>query len=128
MASSDTVEEQPRSKINSVFRKIIVKLLPLLRKILHSSCTQRNCILKKESSPDLLHILSECSLNYLEGNIPATKNQRHRLNKFKRQLKVLASKTAGPLHRKKVLQRGGSFLGALLAVAIPALVNLLRSE
>jgi hypothetical protein len=129
MSRSDAAAEggtQP--EVKSEFRQLVVKTLPVLKKLLHSSCTQRDCILKKEMSPDLLHILSECSLNYLEGNIPTTRNQRYKLNKFRRQLQIIASKNVGVVQRRQTIQRGAGFLGPLLAIAIPTLISLLRSE
>ena len=68
----------------------------------------------KSGDKELMNTLCECSFNILRGTVPLTQTQKRKLKTFKKQLRVLASRTTSQRNKRALLQKGG-FLGALLA-------------
>lgn len=75
------------------------------------------------ASPDLIHSLSECSLNILKGRVKLTPAQKKQLSRYKYNLRALADKRTTVKKRKQILQRGG-FIGALLKPVLSVLGGL----
>lgn len=71
----------------------------------------------KHSDISLILAICECALNVLKGNVELRDNQKRRLARFKKFIRMLAQKKV-PWKRKKkhLIQKGG-------AVWIPLLIN-----
>lgn len=86
----------------------------------HAACLQMLATAKpkmakaiiENADKALVHCLCECAFNVLKGNVPLTKAQKGKLQRYKQQLRDLVYKKRA--NKKKILQRGG-FLPALLA-------------
>lgn len=104
----------------------IKRNLPLLQMM----CGAKPGLIKavlKGASPDLIHALTECSLNVLKGNVRLTQAQKKQLSRYKQSLRSLARKATSVKRRKQILQQGG-FLGALLKPVLGVLGGLLGSS
>lgn len=77
----------------------------------------------KTASPDLVHVLTECCLNVLKGNVSLTPRQRKNLARYKRIMRQLSRKSM-PLKKKKQLLQTGGFLQYLLKPIVGLLSNL----
>jgi hypothetical protein len=87
---------------------------PKLRKGIISSCDKR-----------LLHDISECIVNVLNGNIKLSDSTKRNLKKYKTSLRKLIDKCK-PLSAKKrvIIQKSGLLLPLLTAV-LPTLASLI---
>ena len=105
--------------------KELAKIAAILFDILHSNCKRRKCILEG-ASQELIDCLSKCARIYLRQQFVVSKNQKSKLRKSKSELESLASK-AIPSETKKeyLIQSGGSFIGPLISLALPFLLNLI---
>lgn len=74
------------------------------------------------ANPELLKVLSQCSLNVLKGVVPITPAQKKKLHKYKTALRVLANHKSSQRQKKALLQKGG-FAGALLGALVPLLAQ-----
>ena len=74
--------------------------------------------------------ICECSDNILRGQVPLTTRQKQRLKKHVTVLKNLADSSVGWKKKQKYLstQEGGSIIGTILGVALPALISYLSSK
>ena len=76
-----------------------------------------------ETGPkSLIDCLSECALNVLQGNLKINQLQKKKLSRFKNKLRLLASKRAPLVQKKKALQTGG-FVGLLASLVTPLIVS-----
>jgi hypothetical protein len=73
---------------------------------------------------DLVHGLSECCLNILNGAVRLTPAQKKRLLKFKKPIRKLADRRV-PLKEKHRLIQTGGFIAPILSVLGPILGTLL---
>ena len=81
-----------------------------------------------ESAPnEVIHLISQCALNILSGEVVLTKKQKVALRPHKKALHQLAR---GPVkHKKKILQKGGfpplllALLSPILGAAAAAIIN-----
>jgi hypothetical protein len=76
------------------------------------------------SGADLVNSVSDCCRNILNGRIHLTPAKKRALSFHRRALRLLAS-GAGISTKKRVLNQRGGFLATLLAVAVPAAIDLL---
>ena len=78
------------------------------------------CVIKrfiKQSDPQLLKAISECSRNILAGNINLSDEEFKKLKRFKRHLREVSAKKTSQKKKKELIQKGG-FLQALIAPLI----------
>ena len=73
---------------------------------------------------DLLDGICECCVNVLNGAIPLTDEQKSHLSKHKHRLRRLAWKKLSLAKKKRIVQSGRGFLGALLVPAVTLLSSL----
>ncbi|KAJ8019439.1 hypothetical protein HOLleu_41037 [Holothuria leucospilota] len=96
---------------------------PYLQVLAKGSPKQKQGIISG-ASKDLIHCLCEGAVNTLKGNVPLNRLQKKKLRKHRNTLRTLANRRVSiPSKRKLLLQRGGSFLAALL----PPLIGVLGS-
>ncbi|KAJ8034217.1 hypothetical protein HOLleu_20960 [Holothuria leucospilota] len=94
---------------------------PYLQVRANGSPKQRQSIISG-ASKDLIHCLCEGAVNTLKGNVQVNRLQKKNCRKHRNTLRTLANKRVStPSKRKLLLQRGGSFLAALLPPLIGAL-------
>ncbi len=102
------------------------KNLDLLKVLSKAKPKLRQALLKNLET-DTLRCICECAYNVLNGNLKLSPKQRKDLLKYKKSLRVLASKRGSLAGKKKVLvQKGGlisAVLGPLLAVAASLLAE-----
>ena len=103
-----------RIKANYHALHVLKYARPKLRKAIVSNCTK-----------DLLHSISECVLNVLNGNIRASDCAKRKMKRFKSSLRWLVGRRLPLASRKReIIQRGG-FLLPLLSAVLPTLATLL---
>ena len=86
-----------------------------------AQCDPKHCShLLKSSDRELVKCICECAVNVLRGNVPLEPAQKNTLQKFKRQLRHLASNNS-LVQKRKIIQSGSGFLPFLLAPIIAAL-------
>jgi hypothetical protein len=73
---------------------------------------------------ELLDSICECCVNVLNGAIPLTDEQKSHLSKHKHRLRRLAWKKLSLAKKKRIVQTGRGFLGALLVPAVTLLSSL----
>jgi len=99
-----------------------IHLLEVLRK---ASPTLRKELLKSGGN-DLTKSICECVENVLNGNVKLTSAQRRKLLRHKQALRRIASSQSIGARKRYINQQGGAFLPALLAAAIPAIIQLIH--
>jgi hypothetical protein len=103
------------------------KCYPFIKRIVKTTPKQRAHILKK-GPPELLDAISEGALNILKGNVPLSKQKFQQLQRYKNNVKQLATKrTSRRKKRAIILQRGG-FMGVLASVLIPTIAALVAAR
>lgn len=100
-------------------------------KVLSEGNRDINNAILRSSKPDLIHSLSECCKNILEGNVPLSSRCKSRLSRYKKDLRRVADKQTSHKRKKQTLQKGG-FLPLLLApllssVLAPALKGVISA-
>lgn len=90
----------------------IRKQLPLLKKLCKCNKKAKKQLLL-EGGKSLQLCLRECALNVIRGNVPLSKHQFKKLQKFKKYLRQLSQKKTSLKRRLHIEQRGG-FLSSLL--------------
>ena len=90
-----------------------------------SVCDNKTCKQVIHSSDkELVKCICECVLNVLQGNIPVSQKEKSKLQKYKSDLRSLASDK--PLtEKKRIIQKGNGFLPMLLGPVLAALGPLL---
>lgn len=92
----------------------------------------KNKQVRKELLKDknIIHALSELTLNILKGYVPLTPGDRQKLQKLRANLQKLVA-TETPIRKKYNLlvdQKGsGVFLSTLLSIGIPILTKLIKN-
>jgi hypothetical protein len=99
-------------------------LLQLLSK---STPAERKVILRR-GGPDLTKTICECVQNVLNGNVKTTRRRLAALRRHKALLRRLAKGSLKSQSRYLAQTGGGAFLPALLAAAIPTIIDLLRGS
>lgn len=101
----------------------------ILRVLLKSTPRIRRAIIGA-ADRELLNCLCECAVNILHGTVDLTPEQRAKLRRYRRGLRLLANRKAPVNSKREILQTGG-FLGVLLAplatsVLMPIVSGLLK--
>ena len=101
------------------------KHVPQLKTLKRATPTQRKHILA-QANTELVACICECCLNILNGNVKITKVQRKKLSRHAKTLRTLANRGI-PVNKKKkiIIQKGGSFLPALLVPILSLVASLL---
>jgi lipoate synthase len=100
--------------------------ISLLRLLSKSSPSERKVILKR-GGPDLIKTICECAENVLNGNVKTTPRRLSALRKHKNHLRRLVRGTLKSQTRHLQQKGGGVFIPALLAAALPTIVELLKN-
>ena len=79
------------------------------------------------ASRDVIYTLSELCDNLLAGNVSLQPKEITKLKKFQDEIRFVHRRKPSLKQKKHVLTRGG-FLGAVLSVAIPALLSSILSS
>ena len=103
-----------RIKANYHALQVLKNARPRLRKANFPNCNK-----------DLLHSISECVLNVLNGNIRVSNCAKRKLKRFKSSLRLLVEKNLPLVSRRRVIIQRGGFLLPLLSAVLPTLASLL---
>jgi len=87
---------------------------PKLRKAIISKCNK-----------ELVHCISECILNVLNGNIKLTDCDTRKLQKHKAALRKVSDMHVPLSAKKKLIVQRGGFLLPLLSAILPTLASLI---
>jgi hypothetical protein len=77
---------------------------------------------------DLVHGVSECCLNILNGAVKLTPAQKKKLVKFRKPIRKLADKRVPLKVKHRLITQTGGFLAPLLSVLTPILGTLLGTR
>ena len=80
----------------------------------------------REAPPEIIHLLSECALNILQGTITLTKEEKSKLRPHKNELRKIATTKTANRTKKKLIQKGGmlnALLKPVLKAALPIVVD-----
>ena len=102
-----------RIKANYHALQVLINARPKLRKAIISNCKK-----------DLLHSISECVLNMLNGNFRDSDCAKRKLKRFKSSLRSLVDRHLPLASRKRVILQRGIFLLPLLSTVLPTLAGL----
>jgi hypothetical protein len=102
------------------------KHLSFVKFLISANAKKRNERLARMTNAEL-KCLAECVRNVMTGNIRSSPaHQAH----FRKHRKLLTDLALGKFNfeptRKRIVQRGGAILPTVLALALPALIELLR--
>jgi len=103
-----------RIKSNYHTLQVLKTAQPKLRKAIISN-----------SNRELVHCISECILNILNGNLKLTDCSKRKLRKHKTVLRKVADKKVSASVKKRLINQRGGFLLPLLSAVLPTLANLL---
>ena len=103
-----------RMKANYHTLLVLENARPKLRKVIISNCNK-----------DLLHSISECVLNVLNGNIRLSDCAKRKLKKYKSSLRSLVDRRLPRSAKTKLIVQRGGFLLPILSAMLPALAGLL---
>ena len=100
------------------------KQLAVLGALSHCDDKQRSAILRT-ADKSLVKCICECALNVLHGVVKLRDSEKKKLNKHKIVLRRLINRKSSSWKTKKraLVQNGGSFLPALLAPIVGALIS-----
>lgn len=98
-----------------------------LLKMLHKASPKLRKALLADLPPEIIHILSECALNILKGNVTLSKTHKEKLRRHRKDLRALSKSRTAVKKKKEIIQKGG-FLPSILAGILPALLPPLVGE
>ena len=108
----------PNEKLRKIYDK--VRLLSL------ATPRARNQLIRC-ADRDLIHCISECCVNVLNGRVPLTPKQKSKLSRHKEKLRTLVKRKVSLRKKKEIIQKGG-FLGIILPAVASVLGGLLGSS
>jgi hypothetical protein len=104
--------------------KIARKHLPMLTELFAGIRRKRAL---SQLQPSVVKLLEDIARNCLIGDLRGRANKDPTLCRCKEELAFLADKSIPIKNKKKIIQKGGAgFLGPLLSLGIPALVELIK--
>ncbi len=112
--------KKPTKKKTSKLRKIFEKV-----RILSLATPRVRRQLIQRGGREIVDCVSECCVNILKGNVQLSPKQKSRLTKYKHKLREIAKKKVSLQQKKKIIQRGGFPLGAILTPVASVLASLL---
>ena len=112
--------------IDGIMSSRVRRQAPILKVLANAHPHVCRSILKG-ADKDLLHCLSECAYNILQGNVHLTPNQKASLTKYKQKIRQVANKRTALKQKQKIVQTGG-FLPALLAPLLTSVIAPLAGE
>lgn len=86
---------------------------------------KRRCALVQLADRSEILAISEIVDNLLRGNLPLKSADRRRLERYKTQLRHIASKKVSIKRKKKLLEQTGGFLSAIIPIAMSLLGGLI---
>ncbi|KAF4523993.1 hypothetical protein B566_EDAN013835 [Ephemera danica] len=96
--------------------------LAILKVVLNAEPKLRKAILQY-ADKNLVQTICECVLNVLLGNVQLDESQKKKFSKHKSLLRKIVKKKGNWKIKKKLLQKGGSFLIPLLAPVLGSLLS-----
>ena len=117
----EKIHKSPKLTVNIYESKMAnhsKEVLTLIRNFSKLPAKQRRLILKT-APKELIHALSEASLNILKGTVPLTKAKYSKLKRHKASLVKLANPKESLISKRKIVQQRGGFLTALLGTILP---------
>lgn len=111
---------------------LLKRNLHLLKTIRTGTPKLRKAVLKNCSN-DLIKCLAECSHNVLEGNVPLPAKHRRPLLRYKKNVRLLGSRSTSLGRKRQILtsQSGGALATAvivpILGLALSLLADRLKS-
>ncbi|KAF4517303.1 hypothetical protein B566_EDAN008638 [Ephemera danica] len=96
--------------------------LAVLKIVLNAEPKLRNAILKF-ADKNLVQTICECVLNVLLGNVPLDEEEKKKFRKHKTILRKIVKKKGNWKSKRKILQKGGSFLIPLLVPVLGSLLS-----
>lgn len=101
----------------------LVKNASTLKFLADAKPHQRKAVLKT-ADKELIHCICECVYNTIQGKVPLTINQKNRLCRHKKDLRIIAQKTGSLQKKKKLLvQKGGAILPLILGPLITGVLS-----
>ena len=91
--------------------------MPVLKELQKSRKNKRKAIIEGCDN-ELIYCLCECVMNVLNGNIPTTKQQKQKLQRYAKTLKKVESRKVSLKKKKELFIQEGGFLPLLLAPII----------
>lgn len=102
--------------------KNLKKSIPLLETLSTVRDKNKRNVLLKTFESNLQRAIREISHNLLNGNVQLTAEEKKKLEKFKKVLRLLAdTKTKKRRFRKIVVQAGSGFLPAVIPLIVSAI-------
>lgn len=102
------------------------KCLPLLQALSSIKDGDKRRVFLKAFEANLHRAIKEICFNLLNGNLTLSADEKKRLGRFKKILRVLAdAKTRKLQFRKAVTQTGRGFLPALIPIVVSAISSML---
>ena len=84
--------------------------------------------LLKGAPPEIIQLLGECALNILKGTVTLTREEKTVLRKHKKNLRKLANPKVSNKTKKKVVQKGGSMVPAMIKPVLKAVIPMLADQ
>ena len=105
--------------------RLLKKHLPLLRHM--AKCNAKECrYIATGLSSEVLRVIAQIAINVMNKNLPIDEKQAvERLARYKSQLRSGTQPKTSLLKKRKVIEREGCFLGALLGLAVPLISSLI---
>jgi hypothetical protein len=102
----------------------LTRSTPLIKMLAKAGPMKRKAILQVGGN-DLVHGVSECCLNILNGAVKLTPAQKKKLVKFRKPIRKLADRRVPLTEKHRLITQTGGFLGPVLSVLAPILGTLL---
>jgi hypothetical protein len=96
-----------------------------LKGLVHTTRPQRRKRIKEASNAQINDIC-KCIYHVCNGDVPLNKSQRSYFRRFKKDLKNLGFRRGSLKAKRKRLIQTGGFLPALISVALPIILSLLK--
>lgn len=98
-----------------------------LEMLIKSNAKYRKSLLSG-APPEIIQILGECALNILQGTVTLNKEEKTKLRKHKYDLRKMANSQVSQKTKKKIIQKGGTLIPALLKPVLKAVIPMLASQ
>lgn len=94
-----------------------------LLRALHTLKPKYRTALLKVCNDDEINCICECIYNVLNGKIILKEREKSKLQKYRKQLRLLVSKGKNKLRKRIIIQKGGAFLPIILSSVLSGLLN-----
>jgi hypothetical protein len=97
-------------------------------KILAKATRRKRTKIISQCNADLICCLSECCLNVIKGNVPLKPDDKKRLNRHRKLVRLLAKKKPSLTRKRTLLLQKGGALPALLIPVLTVVGSLLLEK